>query len=64
LLGDIVQDLTSTVHPGGALVVAPLLEAAGVLHATPQLAVMPDDPRLGEFRSSFAGMLGLLEERI
>jgi len=63
-IGDVVQDLTSTLHPGGALVVAPLLEAAGVLHATPQLAVMPDDPRLGEFRSAFAGMLGLLEERM
>src|SRR3981189_1249971 len=63
-IGDVVQDMTSTLHPGGALVVAPLLEAAGVLHATPQLAVMPDDPRLGEFRSPFAGMLGFLEERI
>ena len=63
-LGDIVQDVTSTAHPGAALVVAPLLEAAGVLHATPRLAIMPDDPRLGEFRSDFAGMLGLLEERI
>src|SRR5438067_4929820 len=58
-LGDIVQDLTSTVHPGAALVVAPLLEAAGVLHATPRLAVMPDDARLGEFRPVFARMLGL-----
>jgi hypothetical protein len=63
-IGDVVQDLTSTLHPGGALVVAPLLEAAGVLHATPQLAVMPDDPRLGEFRFPFAGMLGFLEERM
>jgi len=63
-IGDIVQDLTSTLHPGAALVVAPLLEAVGVLHATPQIAVMPDDPRLGEFRSAFAGMLGLLEERM
>ena len=63
-LGDLVRDLTSTVHPGAALVVAPLLEAAGVLHATPRLAVMPDDPRLGEFRPTFAGMLGLLEQRI
>ena len=63
-LGDIVQDLTSTVHPGAALVVAPLLEAAGVLHATPRLAVMPDDARLGEFRPVFARMLGLLEQRI
>jgi hypothetical protein len=64
VLGDIVQDLTSTVHPGAALVVAPLLEAAGVLHATPQLAIMPDDPELGQFRETFAGMLGLLEPRI
>jgi hypothetical protein len=64
VLGDIVQDTTSTVNPGGALVVAPLLEAAGVLHSTPRLAVMPDDPELGEFRPEFAGMLGLLEERI
>src|ERR671937_168219 len=63
-LADIVQDLTSTIHPGAALVVAPLLEAVGVLHSTPQLAVMPDDARLGQFRPTFAGMLGLLEQRI
>ena len=49
--------------PGGSLVVARLLDAAGVLHVTPQLAVMPDDPRLGEFRQEFAGMLGLIELR-
>ena len=59
----IVRDLISAQHPGGSLVVARLLDAAGVLHATPQLAVMPDDPRLGEFRQEFAGMLGLIELR-
>jgi hypothetical protein len=64
IIGDITQDLTSAQHPCGALMVAPLLEAAGVLHATPQLAVMPDDPRLGEFRQQFAGILGTIEERI
>ena len=63
ILADILQDLTSTSHPVGALVVAPLLETAGVLHATPQLMAMPDDPRLGEFRKSFAGVLGIMEER-
>jgi hypothetical protein len=64
IFGDILQDLTSTIHPGAALVVPPLLDAAGVvMHAHPQLAVMPDDPELGEFRAMFAGMLGLLEER-
>lgn len=59
---DLVRDVTSTAHPTAALVVAPLLEAVGVLHATPELFVMPDDPRLGEFRD-FAGMLGELELR-
>ena len=55
----VLRDLISAQHPGGSLVVARLLDAAGVLHSTPQLAVMPDDPRLGEFRQEFAGMLGL-----
>ncbi len=59
----IVQDQISSSHPAGALVVAPLLDAAGVLNAAPQLFVMPDDPRLGAFRPAFAGMLGQLEER-
>jgi len=63
-IGDLVQDLISGAHPCAPLIVAPLLEAAGVLHATPQLVVMPDDPRLGGFRGTFAGRLGTLEERI
>jgi hypothetical protein len=63
LFADLMRDVTSTAHPTAALVVAPLLEAAGVLHATPELFVMPDDPRLGEFRGEFAGMLGALEQR-
>jgi hypothetical protein len=63
LIGDIFQDLTSTSNPMGALVVAPLLDVAGVLHATPQLVVMPDDKkRLREF-SDFVGVLGMFEER-
>src|SRR5512139_3727171 len=62
-IGDVAQDQTSAAYPVGALIVAPLLEAAGILHATPQLFVLPDDPRLGKL-SAFAGLLGLLEERI
>jgi hypothetical protein len=57
----IVGDLISSEHPAAALVVAPLLEAAGVLHATPQLAVMPHDSILGEYSTEFAGTLGLIE---
>jgi hypothetical protein len=63
IFGDIAQDLTSTINPGGALIAAPLLEAAGVLHATPVLYVMPDDPRLGDFRATFAGLVGMVESR-
>lgn len=63
LLGNLAQDLTSTTHPGAALVVPPFLDAAGILHATPFLAVLGDDQRLGEFRAAFAGMLGMVELR-
>ena len=60
---DIVQDQISSAHPLGALVVPPILDAVGVLHAVPILVRMPDDPRLGEFRAEFAGMNGIIEER-
>ncbi|MDH3292505.1 MAG: hypothetical protein OEO20_04170 [Gemmatimonadota bacterium] len=60
---DIVQDQMSSQHPAGPAVVAPLLEAAGLLHTTPRLVVLPDDPRLGEFRERFAGTLGFFERR-
>lgn len=63
VVDDLVQDGISAAHPFGALVAAPLLAAAGVLHVDPVLRVMPDDPALGEFRAEFAGMLGLIEER-
>jgi hypothetical protein len=59
----LLQDQMSSGHPAGPLVVAALLEAAGVLHPTPELFVMPDDPALGEFRKEFAGLLGMIEER-
>ena len=59
----ILQDQVSSFHPSGALVVGGLLDAVGVLHPEPHLMVVPDDPRLGEFRAEFAGMLVLFEER-
>ena len=59
----VAQDQISALHPAAAVVVAPLANAAGVLHSAPQLVFLPDDPRLGEFRSAFAGTLGLIEER-
>ena len=61
---DIVRDQTSAAHPAGALVVAPILQATGVLHAEPRLVVLPPDTaRLGQFTAEFGGMLGTIEER-
>jgi hypothetical protein len=57
----IIRDQISSEHPAAALVAAPLLEAAGVLHATPQLVVMPHDSLLGEYSTEFAGRLGVIE---
>ena len=59
----VLQDQVGALMPMGALVVAPLLEAAGVLQATPILTVLPADPRLGPYLDEFAGVPGFLEER-
>lgn len=63
LIGEGIQDQTSSLHPTAALVVPALVGAVGVPHVVPELVVMPDDPRLGELREEFAGMLGQIEER-
>src|SRR5229473_816981 len=39
LLGALAQDLTSVENPAGALITAPFLDAAGVLHPSPSLYV-------------------------
>lgn len=63
LARSIFQDQISAGHPAAPLVVSPLLDAAGVLHAEPRLVLLPDSPALGEFRHEFGGMLGTIEER-
>jgi hypothetical protein len=62
LIWYIVRDGGSASHPTGGIAAAPLLATAGVLHPTPRLYFMPDDPGLGEFRKDFAGILGTVEE--
>ncbi len=57
----LVRDQGSAADPVAALATAPILEAAGVLHTSPALVVMPDDPLLGEFQAEFAGRLGMIE---
>lgn len=60
---DVAQDQMAGQFPLAAMVVAELLEAAGVLVAKPRPVVMPDDPRLGKYREVFAGRMGWIEER-
>jgi hypothetical protein len=56
------RDQVSAMHPAGAVISAPIVEASGVLHPTAVLMVMADGPALGKFRADFAGRLGMLEE--
>src|SRR5947208_3638958 len=50
--------------PTRQTVVAPLLDAAGILHVEPRIALLPDDPRLSGFDCVRPGFkLGMIEER-
>lgn len=62
VVDDVLQDLISAQLPAGGLVVDRLMEAAGILHSPHTLVVIPDDPRLGEYREEFRGLLGTLQE--
>jgi hypothetical protein len=63
IAGAVLKDQVSSQNPAAAVVAGRLMDATGALHVDPRLFVMPDDPRLGEFRAQFAGMLGQVEER-
>jgi hypothetical protein len=62
--GDVIRDQTSSALPGGPLVAARLMAAAGVLHGETRLVGLPDDSLLGEFRPVFAGIIGTLEQGV
>ena len=53
-----LQDGVSASFPGAPLVANPLLVSAGVLVDNQTLALMPDDPALGEFRARVQGRAG------
>lgn len=58
----IVQDQISSAHPAGALVAAPLVDAAGLPHTNPRLVQVPPNAPLDTF-ADYAGLVGLFEER-
>ncbi|HKB44422.1 MAG TPA: BamA/TamA family outer membrane protein, partial [Chitinophagaceae bacterium] len=61
---DLISDGVSASYPYAALSVPPFANAAHVPHANPELIYMPDDPRLGKYRTDFANAFCILEERI
>ena len=60
---DFANDQVTFSHPYGALIVAPLAEAAGILHTNPQIFYVPMQPALGTFNKSHGGTLYLFEQR-
>ena len=58
----IFQDQTAAANPGSSFVAPALAEAAGVPHTNPAYVLMPDDPALDEFRETFGGKPGTLDE--
>lgn len=61
-VAEIYQDQISASHPLSSLIVAPLLNAVGVLNAQPVVVVLPNSPDLGEYRSAFKNVLGTFSE--
>jgi hypothetical protein len=58
-----LQDQVSAMHPAGAQMSGPIMDAVGVLHPTPRFMVMPNDTSLEKkWREQFAGRLGIVEE--
>jgi len=60
-VGRVIQDQVSALFPGAPLMVPPLLEAVNGLHLDPAMYRLADDPRLGVYRDTMAGMLGTME---
>ena len=63
IVSEVLKDQTTTQQPYGALAVASLMDKIDLLHATPELYVLPDDERLGSFRQEHVNLFGMLEER-
>ncbi|HEX6645347.1 MAG TPA: hypothetical protein VF037_11765 [Gemmatimonadales bacterium] len=58
-IGDLFDDQMAGQLPFSAVVVAALEDALAITSPTPVAVVMPNDPRLGQYRAMFAGRVGL-----
>ncbi len=63
IVSEAFKDVTSMQHPYGAMVASTMLDETDILHASPELFVLPNDSRLGPFQEKYANLLGMLEEK-
>jgi len=63
IVSSVLKDQTTTQQPYGALAVSYLMDKITLLHATPELYVLPKDDKLGSFKESYGNLFGMLEER-
>ena len=61
-MDEVVNDQVKSAFPTAPPAVPVLLDSLDVLHNTPKIIMIPDDPLLGEYREQFAGQLGTIEE--
>ena len=60
----IAVDQTAAAHPAATAIIGSLAQSVGIPFYGSRLAVMPDDPALGEFRKTFGGTVGTFDEYI
>src|SRR5260221_2102760 len=63
LVQDVATDGVSAFNPYAALSIPPMAQALHIPHANPRLVYIPDDPRLGKFRSDYGNLFAFIEER-
>lgn len=61
IVTEVFQDQISSSNPVAPLIVAPILDAVGILQAEPKMVYLPDSDKLGEFREEFGNLLGMIE---
>ena len=59
----IANDQVSIAHPYSALTIAPMAQAAAILHTNPVIIYLPKQDRLGEFNEAYGDALYLFEQR-
>jgi hypothetical protein len=58
----VAVDQTAAAHPAATAIIGSLARSVGIPFYDSRLAVMPDDPALGQFRETFGGAVGTFDE--